>query len=441
MADWYIRTSSAGTAAGTSWTNAWSIANYNSNQASVAAGDTVWMAGGTYTTGFSFSKSGTAGNPITIKRVLSTDAVPVAASGWSSAFDSLVLITPSGNIPFLWAGSGGDYITIDGRSAYGIEAGYDNTADAFLGAVSFNSSASVNDVTLQYCDLHGPGGATDFNYQGDNAPINIRSGVTVTNLTLSHCAIHGGPNLFYNIADGVSNMTVEYCDIYDNRSSNQDIHANIFYNVSAAHDFHINNNLIHNWQVEGFVLWADASDAAWYFVGNTFYDQSTGNATCFWPGSNTNNQNQGPMYLYNNTFYSVIITSGQSRSWDFKTGSISKNNIFWDSAFASNSDFSAGTEDYNFSDGSTGGAHSISSGSNPFVSGSDFHIIGTIGATYPRDKGVDLGSSYDTDMDGVTRGGDGTWDIGAYEFDAGGGGEPGAGGHGRGHKRGILRRM
>src|SRR5881394_3943942 len=72
-ANWYVRPSSTGTANGSNWNNAWSIANLNSNWNSVAAGDTVWLAGGTYTTGMAPTKSGASGNPIYIKRVLATD--------------------------------------------------------------------------------------------------------------------------------------------------------------------------------------------------------------------------------------------------------------------------------------------------------------------------------------------------------------------------------
>ena len=43
------------------------------------------------------------------------------------------------------------------------------------------------------------------------------------------------------------------------------------------------------------------------------------------------------------------------------------------------------------------------------------------GAVAATTNGTSLASPYDVDMDGVTRGGDGVWDIGAYEYAAGGG--------------------
>ncbi len=424
-ADWYVRPSSTGAATGTDWNNAWSIPNLNVNWGRVSAGDTIWMAGGTYTSGINFTKSGSAGNPITLKRVRSSDSVPTTAPGWNSSFDSQVVITPSNDPCFEWSTNAGSYVTIDGRFPYGIRAGFDNSANAFIGGAVFHSSADVTDILIQYCDLHGPAGSTsgDFNFQGDNAVVNVRSG-EVNNLTISRCDLHGAANIFYNLSNNLTNFTVEYCDIRDNRSSNSGIHANIFYNTSTAHDLVFRYNKIHNWQVEGFCLWAGAASAAWYFYGNVFYDPATSVATCFWPGSNTANQAQGPIYLYNNTFVDCAITSGQSRSWQFKSGSLARNNIYWNSSFASNSTIS--DSDYNFSNGNAAGANSIDSGVNPFVNlqANDFRITSVIAVSSPRNKGSNLGSQYSRDMNGNTRGSDGAWDIGAYEYAGGGGSTP-----------------
>src|SRR6476619_2298896 len=54
---WYVRPSSSGTADGNNWNNAWSIPNLNANWGKVSAGDTIWLSGGTYTSGINFTKS------------------------------------------------------------------------------------------------------------------------------------------------------------------------------------------------------------------------------------------------------------------------------------------------------------------------------------------------------------------------------------------------
>jgi len=120
----------------------------------------------------------------------------------------------------------------------------------------------------------------------------------------------------------------------------------------------------------------------------------------------------------------VTITSGQSRSWDFSRSSVCRNNIFWNSTFAGNSDFSGATIDHNFSNGTISGANSISAGSNPFVnlSARDYHILGAISSILPRDKGIAIQNvapfNFQYDMQNLIRGADGAWDMGAFEFGA-----------------------
>ncbi|HLC79904.1 MAG TPA: hypothetical protein VJG83_05805, partial [archaeon] len=78
---------------GLSWASAWNEMN-QINWNSINPGDTIWLAAGTYTTSLSPRASGTTGNLIYIKRVLSTDTAPVNSPGWSSSFDSQVIIAP-----------------------------------------------------------------------------------------------------------------------------------------------------------------------------------------------------------------------------------------------------------------------------------------------------------------------------------------------------------
>src|SRR5690606_28488354 len=85
-ANWYVRPSASGSNSGTDWNNAWSAASLNSNMSRLSAGDTVWIAGGTYTTGLNFSKSGTPNDYIYFKAVLSTDATATSSPGWQSSF-------------------------------------------------------------------------------------------------------------------------------------------------------------------------------------------------------------------------------------------------------------------------------------------------------------------------------------------------------------------
>src|SRR6266446_3602511 len=141
-ANWYVRPLSAGTANGSNWNNAWSMANLNSNWSSVAAGDTVWLAGGTYTTQIAPTKSGTSANLIYIKRPRTTDSIPTGAPGWLAAFDSQVIIAPVVQIPLIWTGANGEgsYLYFDGRVDSGIRLFKDNSiigaGSAYVGAAT-----------------------------------------------------------------------------------------------------------------------------------------------------------------------------------------------------------------------------------------------------------------------------------------------------------------
>ena len=74
--------------------------------------------------------------------------------------------------------------------------------------------------------------------------------------------------------------------------------------------------------------------------------------------------------------------------------------------------------------GMTGGCEATTCNNNsdytaspPFVNVAtgDFHLTGAL-------AGASLAATYNQDMDDVTRGADGTWDRGAFEYDEGGGG-------------------
>src|SRR5260370_24736721 len=89
--NWYVLKGAAGSNNVTSWTNAWNEMN-QINFSTVACGDTIWLAGGTYTTTLAVNKTCTSSTVLNINRVLSTDAVPVAATGWNTSFDNQVAI-------------------------------------------------------------------------------------------------------------------------------------------------------------------------------------------------------------------------------------------------------------------------------------------------------------------------------------------------------------
>src|SRR5262245_14763343 len=118
--DFYVRAGASGANNGSDWNNAWrECNNIVWGGAGVNAGDTVWIAGGTYTTTMTPGVSGNANAWVSIKRVLSSDPVPTSAAGWNSAYDSQVIIGGSADaLDFNITGL--SYIIVDGRTDFGM---------------------------------------------------------------------------------------------------------------------------------------------------------------------------------------------------------------------------------------------------------------------------------------------------------------------------------
>jgi hypothetical protein len=124
--------------------------------------------------------------------------------------------------------------------------------------------------------------------------------------------------------------------------------------------------------------------------------------------------------VYNNTI--VNVTTGP---WfgplGFNTSNTVKNNIVWNSP-CSYGAASPATHTHNSFLSCTDTAPTETSGQvaslNPFVASgsSNYHLTDGTGVTAGDST---IGATYNTDIDGVTRGADGTWDRGAYEFVSG----------------------
>ena len=225
-ANWYVLKGATGANNGTSWTNAWNEMG-QINFSTVACGDTIWLAGGTYSTSLTVGKDCSGGSTLYIKRVLSSDAVPVAASGWKSAFDSQVIILD-------WSGFAGirlngiQNVVIDGR--FGHPLGASPVAYGILlhcatltNCDGIDDGAGNNNSTIQNIEAFGPPCVPSQSCSGNGA-----SGVNLP---------YGGTGMvFHNIythqwgeawrAANWVNTTVEYsfiCCTHNDNIQHEDI--------------------------------------------------------------------------------------------------------------------------------------------------------------------------------------------------------------------------
>lgn len=401
MATLYCGPSNTGAGTGADFNNLLALPNTTG----FVRGNTYIVVDGSYG-GKTLSTAASGSTRITIKKASAADS---AVAGYSSAlhdgeatFGSIIVTTP--------------YWTMDGvtRTESNITgatpAGYGFRATS----ISSNSSQSesANNSEFSYIDI----GAA-WNASPSSGTINGYGSVIYmvynqTNVTFTRCAIHNGKGalvyahgsngLVFDHCDfshgwgkeaiagpnvGISNMVVRYCRFFESSQTDpNDGTSGITAEIGAFGGSDPTGNLIY---------------------GNVFLNTKSGgrNSCIFFGGGGWSDSAQN-CKVFNNTFvdvdessvYSMILLSGGS-------GNEARNNLF-------------------YSCGSTGVSANSTSNNvvasvDPFVdyAGRDFRLTSSNQA---RNAGTALGSTYNTDPLGVTRGADGTWDVGAYEYDAGG---------------------
>jgi len=424
--NWFVRVNATGRNNGRDWNNAWSLGSLNWKF--INPGDTIWIAGGIYTNSVNVGRSGTAANPIYIKRVTSVDASATNAVGWNNAFDSQVVIESSGPLRV-----GTAYVYIDGR----VDMGMRFTVANANGVPASADLTGGNNVTLTNLDLVGPNAAAFpdgascgmalVNFSGDCSGVMIGYGYSqnpgADNIIITHCRVRGHANEFWFAA--ARNITIEHCRIYDNGAANSATwHGNMLI-VNGSDGIVFRNNEVYNWQVEGLYPWGSTSKN-WHVYGNLFHDGIGG------PNGSTHRFlelrsfsgtiTHGPFYVYNNTVVNcwAAITRGDTSVF-WSADSVVRNNLIWN-VVGGGIGYLPTIADHNYSDGNAGGGSgSISGGALPFLNftNADYRIISAVATNLPRNKGgaiVNVGTLlYNSDKDGNIRGADGGWDIGAFE--------------------------
>lgn len=423
----YVRPNATGNNNGTDWANA-----YASLPPTLVRGDTYYLADGNYGS-YVFDDASSGTTVITLKKATQSDHG--TDIGWSSMYGVGQATFTSWKIP-------GDYYVFDGlrRNANWQLGGIDQYGIRVYNPggipVRLDNSASDfgNDLTFQYIDFEGPGRA----YLGDSGGgVDViysngwtGAGIGPRNVTFSKCAFHDSDRTIFLMRQW-NNFLVEYSYIARNASSPA-IHGEILSddgsdNVTFRHNiiedpegtavFAILNgsgaksaaNTATNWQIYGNVVLHTAAYTGEGISGLVFSANDAGN------------QNWSDNWrVYNNTIYrtrgtwsGVVIQAG--------SGNVVQNNIWYSSVTTNNSGASF---DYNWYYNTGAGADNgpnkqvCVSSCAVFVdpANKNFRLAQSVGA------GVILPPPFNTDMDGVSRGSDGVWDRGAYEFGGGVGG-------------------
>jgi len=413
---YYVRADAAGNNDGSDWTNA-----YTALPAALSRGATYYIADGSYS-GYTFDDAVSGTSLIYIKKAIASDHG--TSTGWSSSYgDGLATF---GSITFTTS-----YWVIDGQTGGGPgswETGFGIKLDASGSKiVTLNNSAS--NITLTHLDMEHNGRDTH------NGNEDIVYALTASeDVTISYCYLHDVARC-HLLTTSTNRFTIEYSKIARNGSGGDDIHReawsaqlddnvvvryNIFEDISNTGILCLvnGNGNAENWQIYGNVFWRSPSDpsgvSAWVVVK---YASPTFVSAVNWK-------------VYNNAIVN-LQGLGAGLSIGGGSGNVTKNNI-WYNNNVNIIQFNNTSHDYNWfednyrTDGcslpcdldptnagnETNGIHGSA---DPFVNwpNGDFYLTS---GTDARDNGTDLGTSYDEDAYGNTRGADGYWDIGAYEY-------------------------
>lgn len=397
-AEKYYRQGASGSGSGNNWTDAYT--DWSTAYGAVNRGDTLWVADTSTSIGTVLLNKPLSGTtPLTIKKA--TVANHGTSTGWNNSFGdgqavfgSITVATP--------------YHIIDGStrtetfdhsppSGYGIRA-------TSVGADSL-SGQNASFSEFRYLHLGGewnpsPSAATIATY--DRA---ARFVYNQTDVLFHRCAminamgfgVHGG-----------NRFTIEYCFFAHNFSkafiqgpnagfNNFVIRYNRFLNSTQTDP----NDSTSGLTCEAGVYGPDLNPTGNEIYGNTFTGTapvSGRNGVLIFAGAFANSQAYNHK-VFNNTFANIVESSAVADIMLFGgSGNEARNNLFYNTGSQTISANSI--------------SHNVTASSNPFVdyNNGDFRL------TAPTVAGTTLAAAYNTDPSGATRGADGVWDVGAYEF-------------------------
>ena len=410
----YVRTGAAGLNNGTDWANAWT-----SLPATLVRGDTYYIADGTYG-GYTFNDAVSGELYITIKKAIESDHG--TDTGWNASYGDgqAVFSAPGVNTGGPWYFTT-SYWQIDGivgdgfgEIPYGFKVALSQTFD---NAIVVRIGSNADNISLSRVELDGINEGAVGAYQPRSDGLNIFStgGNFNDNIKISNCYIHDCVRT-YVLFGTVKNSVIENCYmekmIGGNLSSGGYIHTGGIVNNTGAinGNNHIRNNRVRNTRGTNVIHFTNANASDYHIYGNVVWRTSAAyDITNGYIGSDSystvNNLN-----IYNNTIYNY--DAGISAFYIFNGDNIIiKNNVLYNcgsNTFGSAID----DHDYNASNVDLSEVNSVLLATDPFINSAtgDFRL------NSPTQPGFSLSSPYNLDIIGNTRGLDGVWDRGAYEY-------------------------
>ena len=446
-ANHYIRAGATGNNSGAAWNNA-----YSSFPDNLVRGDTYYVADGDYGH-YAFNDNESGSTYIYIKKAIENDHG--TSIGWSASYGD-------GQARFDCINISTSYWEIDGQRGQGAEGSlgytqhgfkiYTSITDEDRKLVRLNASG-VSYITLKHIEMEHCGYSQDLPNDGLYA---VRGG---SHLTMQYCWIHKVERITCYLL-GYTDVLFEYNWFTERYSQDSyGMHGEFFY----VHSSGTNANHVYRYNVfrngegtAGIALQQTNPQYGFEIYGNVFYNdedhildgynwgtQPTMNDFDYSNGSiaDTGTNPNGDVQVYNNTFVDLNGQAGIAVSNPGTYGIIVRNNLWvgCDNVFIIANTQSDDGEHGSFTEMNSLSLHdyTLLVGCN-LIESDDLqnntanvqtHNI-TLGETswfadYTNHDyrlttflpGYTLSAPFNFDMDGTIRGGDGEWDIGAFEYD------------------------
>lgn len=350
---------------------------------------------------------------ITIQKVSSADS---AVAGYSTAlfdtpatFGSIIIATDNWTLDGVTRDESDPPFSWDSGSSYGFR---------ITGGVAMSTSLSPGvcaaNVTIQYSDIGGPEGSSYTGSEPNNCIYVGGFDELGSDLTVLRCYLHNIAHDAHFHLNGLDGAVIEYCWISNGWGKeairgqvalkNAIIRFNYFYNASmnsgepgegSTAEIAIwdgGANAFDNNEIYGNVFFRDNAEEN---SGGTIVVGGNGGSWAGSPASNT--------LVYNNTIAGVTGgASGAQILINGGTGNIVRNTLWYD-VVGNPPSVTANTSSNN-----------TEVVSDPFLN----YATGDLMLSGDTDAGFTLSAPYNTDMVGETRGSDGTWDLGAFEYNS-----------------------
>lgn len=403
MADHYIRAGATGGATGADWTNAWTTL-----PSPLTRGDTYYIADGTYAD-YDFDDAVSGATYIYIKKA--TAAAHGTETGWDSSYgDGQAIFSAAGN-PVAFETDYWDFdgVVGSGTSGHGFAVQVTGSA-ANIRGILFSGAGHLNISHVEVTSTQ-PENVADGDKQ-DGIYSTSGSGY----VTISYCYIHNWKRCGV-IFSSLSNCIVDHCYFYHTYSTSGAHGQAIQLGPGACSDITVRYSIFKDCHGTGIIVALDNTFSDLFTYGNIFWEDEESAAIGIYSTSQAIGTTAGDTVsnwkIYNNTFIGMDGRSPQpSGGIDMNgtsEGNEAYNNLWIDCVLT----FDACAHDYNWirNCGVQSEDHIQNGSGDPFVDAAtgNFHLSAA------TDAGTTV-VGYATDPDGNTRGADGVWDRGAYEY-------------------------